>query len=115
MTRNSLSWNKAGRRFPKATEERPLPSPELFMACADEPRFLIDVLECPRCKEPRRILCATHPLEANRKILDCLGISTRLPPLSSTVPEEESLLLLVISCWLSADSAAVVDIDTLQD
>jgi hypothetical protein len=32
-----------------------------------------------------RILCAVNPPEAIRKILDCLGLPSRPPPISSAV------------------------------
>jgi Putative transposase/Transposase zinc-binding domain len=40
----------------------------------------VDVLECPRCGGRPRILCVVHPPEAIRKILECLGIPSRPPP-----------------------------------
>jgi hypothetical protein len=44
--------------------------------------FAADVLECPRCHSRMRILCAVHPPEAIRKILECLGIPSRPPPIA---------------------------------
>jgi len=49
--------------------------------------FAVDVLECPRCAGRMRILAAIHPLEATRKILDCLGLPSRAPPISCAVGE----------------------------
>ena len=49
--------------------------------------FEIDVLECPRCGSRMRILCAVNPPEAIRKILDCLGLPSRPPPISPVVQE----------------------------
>lgn len=43
--------------------------------------FEVDVLECPDCKGRLRILAAIHPPENTRKILDCLDLPTRAPPL----------------------------------
>ena len=43
--------------------------------------FALDVLECPDCKGRQRILAPIHPPEATRKILDCLSLPTRAPPL----------------------------------
>ena len=43
--------------------------------------FEVDVLECPHCKGRLRILTAIHPPENTRKILACLGLPTRAPPL----------------------------------
>ena len=42
--------------------------------------FEIDVLECPRCRGRMRILAAIVTPEAIRAILDCLGLSSRAPP-----------------------------------
>jgi hypothetical protein len=53
--------------------------------------FLIDILECPRCKGRMKILCGIHPPEAIRKILDCLGLPSRPPPLAPALPEEDSV------------------------
>ena len=39
-------------------------------------------LKCDRCGGKMRILCATHTREAIHKILDCLGIPSRPPPIS---------------------------------
>jgi len=43
--------------------------------------FALDVLECPNCSGRMRILAAINPPEAIRKILDCLGIPSRAPPM----------------------------------
>jgi Putative transposase len=43
--------------------------------------FEVDVLECGHCKGRLRILAAIHPPENTRKILECLGLPTRAPPL----------------------------------
>jgi hypothetical protein len=49
----------------------------------------IDVLECPRCGDRVRILAAIHPPEAIRKILECLGLPCRPPPIACALPEDE--------------------------
>jgi hypothetical protein len=41
----------------------------------------IDVLECPRCFGRMRIVAAIHSPDATRKILECLGLPSRAPPL----------------------------------
>jgi len=41
-----------------------------------------DVLKCDACGGRMRIVCAIHPPEAIRKILDCLGLPSRPPPVS---------------------------------
>ena len=45
--------------------------------------FSVDVLECPKCSGRMRILAAINPPEAIRKILDCLGIPSRAPPIAT--------------------------------
>jgi len=52
--------------------------------------FEVDVLECPDCHEPMRILAAIHPPEATRAILKHLGLPSRAPPLAGATPDEES-------------------------
>ena len=44
--------------------------------------FAFDVLECDRCGGRMRIIAALHPPEAIRKILDCLGLPVRAPPIT---------------------------------
>ena len=42
--------------------------------------FSVDALKCPRCSGRMRIVCAIHPPDAVKKILDCLGIPSKPPP-----------------------------------
>ena len=51
--------------------------------------FSPDVLKCARCDGRMRIIAAIHSAEAIRKILDCLGIPSRAPPLARALPERE--------------------------
>ena len=44
--------------------------------------FAVDVLECPRCHGPMKILAAILPLDTAGAILECLGLSARPPPLA---------------------------------
>jgi hypothetical protein len=44
--------------------------------------FAVDVLRCDECGGRMRILCAVNPPEAVRKILDCVGLPSRPPPIS---------------------------------
>jgi hypothetical protein len=55
--------------------------------------FSLDVLECSRCGGRMRILCAIHPPAAIRKILDCLGLPSRPPPIAPAIPEMDELYL----------------------
>ena len=45
--------------------------------------WALDVLECPRCRGRMRMLATIHPPDATRKILDCLGLPSRAPPIAS--------------------------------
>lgn len=42
----------------------------------------LDVLACPRCLGRLKIVAAIHPPDATRKILECLGLPSRAPPVS---------------------------------
>jgi putative transposase len=53
--------------------------------------FAIDVLQCDRCGGVMRIIAAIHPPDTTRKILDCLGLPSRAPPLTPAVREPASL------------------------
>jgi hypothetical protein len=44
--------------------------------------FAVDVLQCDGCGGRMRILCAVNPPEAVRKILDCIGLPSRPPPIA---------------------------------
>ena len=44
--------------------------------------FELDVLKCPRCGGRMRILAAINPPDAISKILDCLGLPSRPPPIA---------------------------------
>jgi hypothetical protein len=44
--------------------------------------FEVDVLKCPRCGGRMRILAAINSAEAIHKILDCLDLPTRPPPIA---------------------------------
>jgi hypothetical protein len=51
--------------------------------------FAVDVLECPRCSGPMRILAAIHPPQATLAILECLDLPTRPPPVAPPSPDPE--------------------------
>ena len=73
-----------------AEPERPHPGPRSRnYSWADLMRrvFEVDVLECPVCEGPMRILAAIHPPDTTRAILDCLGLPSRAPPVSPSEPE----------------------------
>jgi hypothetical protein len=50
--------------------------------------FELDVLACIRCGGRMRVLCAVHPPDAIQKILGCLGLPTRAPPIAPAKPDE---------------------------
>jgi hypothetical protein len=52
--------------------------------------FAADVLVCPDCHSPMRILAAIHPPEATRAILEHLGLSGRSPPLTPAAAHLET-------------------------
>jgi len=52
--------------------------------------FSVDSLKCERCGAKMRILCAIKPPEAIRKILDCLGIPSKPPPIFPAVLESDT-------------------------
>ena len=44
--------------------------------------FAVDVLACPRCDSRMRILAAIEDPSVARKVLDCLGLPSRPPPVA---------------------------------
>jgi hypothetical protein len=48
--------------------------------------FLADVLVCDRCGGRMKVLCAVHPPAAILKILTCLGLPSRPPPIAQAAP-----------------------------
>jgi hypothetical protein len=51
--------------------------------------FEFDVLACPGCGARMRILAAINPPQTIRKILACLGLPTRAPPVAAAIRDEE--------------------------
>jgi len=49
--------------------------------------FQIDVLKCEQCGGRLRIVAAIHPPETTQKILNCLGLPSRAPPLKPAAPD----------------------------
>ena len=52
--------------------------------------FELDVLACPRCGARMRMLAAIDTPDAIRKILSCLGIPTRPPPVAPAMPDGDA-------------------------
>jgi hypothetical protein len=73
------------------------PTPVVFPAIPDGRNYTwaelmkrvwaLDVLECPRCQSRMRIVAAIQPPETTRKILECLGLPSRPPPLAPPASE----------------------------
>jgi hypothetical protein len=51
--------------------------------------FSTDILVCDRCGARMRVLCAVNPPGAVRKILDCIGLPSRPPPIAPAMPASE--------------------------
>ena len=51
--------------------------------------FELDVLACPRCGGRMRILAAINPPDSIEKILACLGLPTRAPPIAPPLSDTE--------------------------
>jgi hypothetical protein len=49
----------------------------------------LDVLACPRCGARMKILAAINPPDAIKKILTCLGLPTRAPPIAPPVSDPD--------------------------
>ena len=45
--------------------------------------YLIEVLVCPRCGGPRRLLAAIQDPESIRRVLGSLGLSAEVPELAA--------------------------------
>ena len=52
--------------------------------------FSTDVLVCECCGGPMRILSAIHPPETTQKILGCLGLPSRAPPVARAAANWEA-------------------------
>jgi hypothetical protein len=51
--------------------------------------FEVDVLSCSRCGGRMRILAAIDSPDAIHKILTCLGLPTRAPPIAAGVSDPD--------------------------
>jgi hypothetical protein len=51
--------------------------------------FEVDVLSCPRCGGRMRVLCAINLQPAIQKILACIGLPTRAPPIAHAISDED--------------------------
>ena len=61
--------------------EDPQPAKNYTWAQLMARTFEFDVLQCLRCGERMKIIAAIESPEVARRILDCLGIVSRPPPL----------------------------------
>ncbi len=56
--------------------------------------FVFAVLECHRCQDPMKMLEQIGPPETTRKILQCLELPARRPPLATARPDPQASLPL---------------------
>ena len=49
--------------------------------------FLVDVLQCERCGGRMKIIAAIHSPDTTGRILDCLGLPSRAPPVAPAVSD----------------------------
>jgi hypothetical protein len=83
----------AGPEEPQPTSgEPPLRSRRLAWAELLRRVFAVDVLECPRCGGPMRLLATIHPPDVTQAILECLELPSRAPPAAPAVPDPEERL-----------------------
>ena len=76
---------------PVAVEPRTVPHPRNYTWAESMKRvWALDVLECPRRQGHMRVLAAIHPPDATQKILDCLGLPSRAPPVNPAVQPTET-------------------------
>jgi hypothetical protein len=52
--------------------------------------FEVDVLKCVRCGGSMRMLAAIDTPDTIRKILSCLGLPTRPPPVAPAIPDGDA-------------------------
>ena len=52
--------------------------------------FAVDALKCAKCGNTMKILCAVNPPDAIRKILNCLGLPSRPPPIFPVLIRHEN-------------------------
>jgi hypothetical protein len=75
---------------PAKTKKKPGCQPRNFpWAQLMERVFELDVLACPRCGGRMRILAAIDSPDAIQKILTCLDLPTRAPPIAPPVSDPE--------------------------
>ncbi len=53
--------------------------------------FEIDALQCPRCGSTMRLIAAIEDPRVARKILECLKLPARAPPLASAAADAPDL------------------------
>jgi len=54
--------------------------------------FQVDVLQCEHCGGRMKIIGAIHPPDTPVKILECLGLPSRAPPLAHAVSDPNYLM-----------------------
>lgn len=86
----------AGGEAPRsdAKEREPEPRRPARITWADLLKrvFAVDVLQCPRCGGRMQIIAAVTDLEAAKRILACIGLPARPPPLVPARERDQSEL-----------------------
>ena len=72
--------------------------------------WALDVLECPRCFGRMKIVAAIHSSEAIRKILDCLGLPARAPPIAGPSPDGDIDDQVIFSTGDNPDSSLKAEV-----
>jgi hypothetical protein len=88
--RNRATPATAAPEEPQPTSDEPTLRPRR-LAWADLLRrvFAVDVLACPRCGGPMRLLASIHPPDVTQAILDCLELPSRAPPAAPAVADPD--------------------------
>jgi hypothetical protein len=79
------SASEAGAETQRAVRERPRNYSWSYLMSRV---FEIDVLACPACAGPMKIIAAITQPDIARRVLDCLGLPSRAPPLCPARQEE---------------------------
>ena len=62
-------------------------APQLCVGLSHDQSFPIGRFAVRALRKPARILASIHPPDTPQKILNCLGLPSRAPPLASAVPD----------------------------
>ena len=83
------SPSEVQRRVQSPEEELELRERRLTWAQLLQRVFLVDILECPRCRGRRKLIAVIADPAVAVRILESLGLPTRAPPRGRAVSEEQ--------------------------